>query len=112
MVPPRAGIPGAVHTIHGRWPFFPTANGGRRGSNGWLCRPCRAAPTIWPPRRSPGRRPVPPDPQVPEALHLAVRATRHGCTDNETSQWSKKAFQLLHRRYPKSEWAVKTKYHY
>ena len=54
----------------------------------------------------------PTDPRVPEALHLAVRATRYGCTDDETSQWSNKAFQLLHRRYPKSEWAAKTKYHY
>jgi hypothetical protein len=44
--------------------------------------------------------------------HLAVRATRYGCTDDETSQWSSKAFQLLRRRYPKSEWAAKTKYHY
>ena len=49
---------------------------------------------------------------MPEALHLAVRATRYGCTDDETSQWSSKAFQLLRRRYPKSEWAAKTKYHY
>jgi hypothetical protein len=54
----------------------------------------------------------PTDPRVPEALHLAVRATRYGCTDDETSQWSSKAFQLLRRRYPKSEWAAKTKYHY
>ena len=45
-------------------------------------------------------------------MHLAVRATRYGCTDDETSQWSSKAFQLLRRRYPKSEWAAKTKYHY
>ena len=50
--------------------------------------------------------------RVPEALHLAVRATRYGCTDDETGQWSSKAFQLLRRRYPKSEWAAKTKYHY
>jgi hypothetical protein len=28
----------------------------------------------------------PNDPRVPEALHLAVRATRYGCTDDETSQ--------------------------
>jgi tetratricopeptide (TPR) repeat protein len=52
------------------------------------------------------------DPRVPEALHLAVRATRYGMTRGETSQWSKRAFQLLHARYPKSEWAAKTKYWY
>lgn len=50
------------------------------------------------------------DPRVPEALHLAVRATRYGCTDADTSGSSRQAFDLLHRRYPKSEWARKTKY--
>ena len=50
------------------------------------------------------------DPRVPEALHLAVRSTRYGCADRETGGWSKQAFQLLHRRYPKSEWAKKTRY--
>jgi hypothetical protein len=54
----------------------------------------------------------PNDPRVPEALHLAVRSTRYGCTDEETSSFSKRAFQLLHRRYPKSTWAAETKYHY
>jgi tetratricopeptide (TPR) repeat protein len=52
------------------------------------------------------------DPRVPKALHLAVRSTRYGCADAETSKYSKAAFQLLHRRYPKSEWAKKTKYWY
>lgn len=52
----------------------------------------------------------PDDPRVPEALHLAVRATRYGCTDKSTSKFSKMAFQLLHRRYPKSEWTKKTKF--
>jgi hypothetical protein len=50
------------------------------------------------------------DPRVPEALHLAVRATRYGCTDAGASGSSRQAFDLLHRRYPKSEWARKTKY--
>ena len=52
------------------------------------------------------------DERVPEALHLVVRSTRYGCTDAETTKWSEKAFRLLHERYPKSEWATKTKYHY
>jgi len=54
----------------------------------------------------------PGDPRVPQALYLAVRSTRYGCTDKETTHWSKAAFELLHERYPKSEWAEKTKYYY
>jgi hypothetical protein len=52
----------------------------------------------------------PNDPRVPEALHLAVNSTRHGCTDKETGRWSKAAFDLLHRKYPNSTWAKKTPY--
>ena len=54
----------------------------------------------------------PQDPRAPEALHLAVRATRYGQRDAGTSAWSKKTFQLLHAKYPRSEWAKKTKYWY
>ncbi len=52
------------------------------------------------------------DPRVPEALHLAVRSTRYGCVNPETTRWSQKAFRLLHKRYPKTEWAEKTKYYF
>lgn len=52
----------------------------------------------------------PNDPRSPEALHLAVRSTRYGCTDKETGRWSKAAFDLLHRRYPNTKWANATKY--
>jgi len=52
----------------------------------------------------------PNDPRSPEALHLAVRSTRYGCTDKETGRWSKSAFDLLHRRYPNTPWAKATKY--
>jgi hypothetical protein len=52
----------------------------------------------------------PQDPRVPEALHLAVRATRYGCTDTATGDLSHRAFDLLHRRYPDNEWARKTPY--
>ena len=52
----------------------------------------------------------PDDPRAPEALHLAVRATRFGCTDKQTGTFSKQAYDTLHRKYPKSEWAQKTKY--
>jgi hypothetical protein len=55
---------------------------------------------------------APSDPRVPEALHLAVKATRFGCADADTGKFSKAAFDLLHERYPKSPWAQKTKYWY
>jgi hypothetical protein len=55
---------------------------------------------------------APSDPRVPEALNLAIRAARFGCTDAETGTFSKAAFDLLHQRYPKSPWAQKTKYWY
>jgi hypothetical protein len=52
----------------------------------------------------------PADPRAPEALHLAVRSTRYGCTDKETGRWSKAAYDLLHHRYPNTTWAKNTKY--
>jgi hypothetical protein len=52
----------------------------------------------------------PDDPRVPEALHLAVNTTRFGCTDEQSGRWSKAAFDLLHRKYPNTPWAKKTKY--
>ena len=52
----------------------------------------------------------PADPRAPEALHLAVRSTRYGCTDKETGRWSKAAYDLLHSRYPNTTWAKNTKY--
>ena len=52
------------------------------------------------------------DPRVPEALHLAVQATRYGCGSGETVRHSERALQLLHKNYPNSEWARKTKYFY
>ncbi len=54
----------------------------------------------------------PDDLRVPQALHLAVRATRFGCVNAETTATSKTAFEFLHSRYPESEWAKKTKYYY
>jgi hypothetical protein len=52
----------------------------------------------------------PNDPRLPEALHRVVRATRYGCVEPESSGISKRAFTLLHRRFPNSEWTRKTKY--
>jgi len=50
----------------------------------------------------------PEDPRVPEALHLAVRATRYGCSDGKPNQLSRQAYTMLHKGYPQSEWAKKT----
>jgi hypothetical protein len=50
------------------------------------------------------------DGRVPEALHLAVKSTRYGCTDKDTGRWSKAAFDLLHRKYPNTSWAKETPY--
>ena len=52
----------------------------------------------------------PNQPSTPEILHLAVRATRYGCTDAETLKYSKQAFTILHQKYPKSPWTAKTPY--
>ena len=52
----------------------------------------------------------PNNPQTPEILHLAVRSTRYGCTDGDTLKYSKEAFTILHKSYPKSPWTAKTPY--
>jgi hypothetical protein len=52
----------------------------------------------------------PTDPRAPEALYLAVRTTRYGCTNKETGRWSKAAYDFLHKHYPSSTWAKKTPY--
>ncbi len=64
----------------------------------------------------------PTDPNLPEALHLTVRATRYGCAKtipnpNSTTQQphsptSKAAFQLLHKNFPNSPWTAKTPYYF
>lgn len=52
----------------------------------------------------------PDDAHLPEALHLVVRATRYGNGNKDTGAISKAAFEQLHRKYPKNEWAKKTPY--
>jgi hypothetical protein len=54
----------------------------------------------------------PQDPNAAEALALAVEGTRWGCNDPQTSTQSRRAFQTLHRLFPKTEWARRTKYWY
>jgi hypothetical protein len=52
------------------------------------------------------------NPNTPEILHLAVRSTRYGCKDANTLQFSKAAFDILHKRFPRSEWTKKTPYYF
>lgn len=52
------------------------------------------------------------DQRVPEALHLIVKATKLGATDDKTSAISKQAFQILHQNYKGNPWTVKTPYYY
>jgi hypothetical protein len=52
------------------------------------------------------------NPNTPEILHLAVRSTRYGCRDNQTLRFSKAAFDILHRQFPKNEWTKKTPYYF
>jgi hypothetical protein len=62
----------------------------------------------------------PDDALVPEALAKSVTQTHYAhnvCIDygqegKERSALSKQAFRLLHRKYPKSQWARETPYHY
>jgi hypothetical protein len=55
----------------------------------------------------------PQDPRVPQALHLVVEATHYGPADGvKSKEYSKQAFDILHRKYPASEWTKKTKYWY
>ena len=53
---------------------------------------------------------APNDTRVAESLHLAVRATRYGCTDCATGKASKQAHDLLKKNFPTSEWTKKTPY--
>ena len=55
----------------------------------------------------------PDDSRAPEALHLAVLAGRHACGgDGQSDRWLKRAFELLHTRYAKSDAARRTPYWY
>ncbi|MDD5275118.1 MAG: hypothetical protein PHR16_03430 [Methylovulum sp.] len=52
----------------------------------------------------------PDEKRLPEALYLAVKATRYGCQNCATGKASKAAFEALNRRFKKSEWKKKTPY--
>lgn len=51
------------------------------------------------------------DGDLPEALHRTVVSTRYGCNRRvKHGRYSRRAYQLLHKRYPDSAWAKKTPY--
>ncbi|HLZ13535.1 MAG TPA: hypothetical protein VKP58_13190 [Candidatus Acidoferrum sp.] len=54
----------------------------------------------------------PDDPRVPESLSRAVKNTDRNCNNPRTSALSKKAFTMLHNKYPNTSWAKNTKYWY
>jgi hypothetical protein len=54
----------------------------------------------------------PDDPELPWLLHVVVMSTRGGCLDKDASALSRKAHALLHKRWPRSEWARATPYFY
>ncbi|CAN7154923.1 hypothetical protein LJR289_000118 [Pseudoduganella sp. LjRoot289] len=62
----------------------------------------------------------PADEEAAKALHFLIASTRMECpygTDKEEkdqlrAQYSREAFNLLHKHYPNSKWARQTKYHF
>jgi hypothetical protein len=51
----------------------------------------------------------PGDPRSPEMLHRLIRVARWGANHDHLGR---RAFQLLHARYPKSDWARRSPYYY
>ena len=92
-------------------PLFLTANEKAEGSRQWaMLSRLGAMPNYLSKQVIQFGTKNPTNPRVPESLHLAVTSTRFGCTDKETGRWSKAAFDLLHRKYPNTTWAKKTRY--
>lgn len=54
----------------------------------------------------------PTDPRLPQALHFAVKCTRYGSTDGQTTTLSKQAFTVLHTKFKSSTWTKQTPYWY
>jgi len=53
------------------------------------------------------------DPEAAQALALAIEGWRwSSCYDNRKSDLPRRAFALLHRQFPNSDWAKQTKYWY
>jgi hypothetical protein len=95
--PPKAGISKA--------PFLSAAEHQQAAEEAAKLRAAGAAPDWLGAQTLAFAQAHPQDPRVPEALYLVVHATR-----DKTGDFSKRAFDLLHGRYPNSEWAKKTPY--
>ena len=54
----------------------------------------------------------PADKDLPWLLYVAVQSSRGGCVDADRTAISKKAWQILHRRFPDSMWADQAPYFY
>jgi hypothetical protein len=52
----------------------------------------------------------PGDAELPWLLHVVIMSTRGGCLDPDAATLSHRAWSLLHKRFPDSEWAKKTPY--
>jgi len=57
-------------------------------------------------------RATPTDPLAAEALARVVDGWRHACGSEDGSDIVRRAFTVLHRQYPNSEWAKRTRYWY
>jgi len=55
-------------------------------------------------------RQIPTEKRLPNALYLAVKATRYGCQNCETEKVSKAAFDILKTRFGNTPWKKKTPY--
>lgn len=53
---------------------------------------------------------IPTEKRLPNALYLAVKATRYGCQNCETGKISKAAFDILKTRFGNTPWKKKTPY--
>ena len=53
---------------------------------------------------------IPTEKRLPNALYLAVKATRFGCQNCETGKISKAAFDILKTRFGNTPWKKKTPY--
>ena len=54
----------------------------------------------------------PADKDLPWLLYVAVQSSRGGCMDPDHTAVSKKAWQILHQRFPRSPWTEQTPYFY
>jgi len=99
---PKASVPA---------PSWLTAGDRQRGAEEWKkLSQTGAAPLYFAPIVLNWAKQHPDDTRVPEALHYLVRASHYGCVDKSIGPYSKQAFELLHKGYPRSDWASKTPY--